>query len=175
VTLSRRLASRGVGLHPGHRAELPVESDEITSQAVTWSTGQPPATADAVLWTVGRVSPNTSWLPDDLLDEDGFVAVDEYLRAAEGIYAIGDVAASDPLRSSARARADVLLARNIRADLGHGHARRYRPLTRRWGSIVGAQQNRLEVFSATGRPFTIPAWTTLQPWVVRRAIYKGIR
>lgn len=176
-TLSRRLTARGVGIHAGHRAELTQHTDRITSEPVRWSTGQPDATADAVLWTIGRVRPNTDWLPADLLDAEGFVAVDGYLRvpSAPGVYAIGDVAASDPLRSSARARADQLLARNIRAGLGHGTARRFRPLNNRWGSVLGAQDNRLEVFGPSGRAFTIPAWTTLQPWVVQRAIYKGIR
>lgn len=173
--LSRRLAAHGVGIHPGHRAELTHDANSITSDPVTWSTGQEQATADAVLWAIGRVRPNTDWVPQDLLDADGFVKVDEYLRATAGIYAIGDVAASDPLRSSARARADQLLAHNIRADLGHGKAKRFKPLKRRWGSVLGAQNNRLEVFGPTGRAFTIPVWTTLQPWVVRRAIYKGIR
>jgi NADH dehydrogenase FAD-containing subunit len=173
--LSRRLTSRGIGIHPGHRADLPETVDEITSDPITWSTGQQPTTADAVLWAIGRVRPNTEWLPVELLDDLGFVRVDEYLRVTPGVYAIGDVAASDPLRSSARARADQLLARNIRADLGHGRARRFKPLHRRWGSVLGAQDNRLEVFGPTGRSFTIPVWTALQPWVVRRAIYKGIR
>ena len=177
--LRHRFESRGIGIHLGHRAELAEDfaADTITSGTVTWSTGQAPATADAVVWAIGRVKPNTDWLPAGLLDESGFVKVDEYLRSpdAPGIYAIGDVAASDPLRSSARARADGLLARNIRADQGGGRAKRFTPLRRRWGSVVGTQNDRLEVFSPTGRAFTIPAWTLLQPWVVRRAIYKGIR
>lgn len=175
--LSQRLTSLGVGLHPGHRAELGAQApDRITSEPITWSTGQPPASAAAVLWAIGRVTPNTSWVPDSLLNDDGFVRVDPFLRAdAYGIYAIGDVAATDPLRSSARARADVLLAKNIRADLGHGRARPFRPLKRRWGSVLGAQGDRLEVFGPSGRPFTIPAWRTLQPWIVGRGIYKGIR
>lgn len=172
--LSRQLAARGVGIHPGHRAEA-AATDRITTDPITWSTGQAPTTADAVLWAIGRVQPNTDWLPTELLDEGGFVKVDAYLRAAPGIYAIGDVAATDPLRSSARARADHLLAKNIRADLGGGTARCFKPLKRRWGSVLGVQDNRLEVFGPTGRAFTIPAWTILQPWIVRRAIYKGIR
>ncbi|MGN6161380.1 MAG: FAD-dependent oxidoreductase [Marmoricola sp.] len=176
ATLSRRLAQRGVGLHPGHRAELPAQVDELTADPVAWTTGQPSVKADVVLWAIGRVRPNTAWLPRDLLDAEGFVEVDAYLRAkAPGVYAIGDVAATDPLRTSARARADGLLARNIRADLGHGRARRFTPMRRRWGSVLGTQNNRLEVFSPTGRSFVIPAWSSLQPWLVRRAIYRGIR
>ena len=93
--------------------------DEITRQPVQWSTGQPPAEADAVVWAIGRVRPNTGWLPDSLLDEHGFVDVGPTLqtRARPEVFAIGDVAATDPLRSSARNRADGLLAENIRAYL----------------------------------------------------------
>ena len=178
-TLRRRLEARGVGLHSGHRAVVPngFRGDQMTGEPVTWSTGQPESRADSVIWAIGRVSPNTSWVPDELCDADGFLVVDEYLRVpgAAGVYAVGDVAATDPLRTSARARADRLLARNIRADLGHGSPKRFRPLPRRWGSVVGVQDNRLEVFSTSGAAWTIPVWETLRPWLVNRAIYKGIR
>jgi NADH dehydrogenase FAD-containing subunit len=178
-TMRRRFEERGVGLHAGHRAAIPdgFRTDRITREPVTWSTGQPQSSADAVLWAIGRVSPNTEWIPKELLDADGFVIVDDHLRVrgADGVYALGDVAATDPLRSSARARADVLLARNIRADLGRGEPKRFQPLKRRWGSVVGVQDNRLEVFSPSGRSWTIPAWEALWPWLVARAIYRGIR
>jgi NADH dehydrogenase FAD-containing subunit len=130
-----------------------------------------------VLWAIGQVRPNTEWIPDGLLDERGFVVVDDYLRVvgAERVFAVGDVAATDPLRTSARARADRLVAHNVRAELGHGTPKRFRPLRRRWGSVVGAQDNRLEVFSSNGRSWTIPAWDTLWPWLVARSIYKGVR
>jgi NADH dehydrogenase FAD-containing subunit len=178
-TLQRRFEGRGIGLHPGHRAVVPpgFRCDEITGGPVAWSTGQPVSTADAVLWAIGRVSPNTEWIPADFLDARGFVVVDDYLRVvgADRIYAVGDVAATDPLRTSARARADRLVARNVRAELGQGSPKRFRPLARRWGSVVGAQDNRLEVFSPSGRSWTIPAWDALWPWLVARSIYKGIR
>jgi NADH dehydrogenase FAD-containing subunit len=178
-TLRRRFEERGVGLHGGHRAVVPdgFRGDQITRDPVAWSTGQPASSADAVLWAIGRVNPNTDWVPKELLDSDGFVVVDEYLRVpgVAGVYAVGDVAATDPLRTSARARADRLLARNIRADLGHGAPKRFRPLPRRRGSVVGVQDNRLEVFSPSGGAWTIPAWDQLWPWLVARSIYKGIR
>jgi len=177
--LEGRFEARGIGLHPGHRAVVPAgfRCDEITGGPVAWSTGQPESTADAVLWAIGRVTPNSDWIPAEFLDANGFVVVDDYLRVvgAERIYAIGDVAATDALRTSARARADRLVARNVRAELGHGTAKRFRPLARRWGSVVGAQDNRLEVFSPSGRSWTIPAWDALWPWLVARSIYKGIR
>jgi NADH dehydrogenase FAD-containing subunit len=113
--VERRLTEAGVVLHPRHRAVIPAgfACDQITSEPVHWSTGQPPASADAVLWAIGRVRPNTDWLPAELLDEQGFVRVSPDLRVPghPAVFALGDVAATDPLRTSARNRADGLLAR----------------------------------------------------------------
>jgi NADH dehydrogenase FAD-containing subunit len=177
--IATRLERLGVRLHPGHRAVVPAgfELDAITSAPVSWSTGQPDSQADAVIWAVGRVRPNTRWLPPDWLDDNGFVRVDEFLRVAglDHVYAIGDVAATGPLRNSARGRADGLLARNIVAALKGKPPKPFREAPRRWGSVVGTQNNVLEVFSPTGKPIRIPGWSRWQPWLVRRAIYKGIR
>jgi NADH dehydrogenase FAD-containing subunit len=183
TVMERRFRELGVGLHPGHRAVVPAgfDCDDITGGPIGWSTGQDSSEADAVLWAIGRVRPNTEWLPDELLDADGFVPVDRHLRVQgadgvqAGIYAIGDVAATGPLRNSARGRADRLLAHNIRAGWDRGALRAFRPASRRWGSIVGVQGNALEVFTASGRSFTLPAWSALQPLLVGRAIYRGVR
>lgn len=179
----QRLLDTGVALHPRHRALVPegFQCDEITSGAVQFSTGQPDAHADAVLWAIGRVRPNTEWLPGELLDAEGFVEVTDRLQAPghPEIFAIGDVAASDPLRSSARNRADGLVAHNVRVQLeGGGTPRRFRPAARRWGSVLGPQPDGLEVFTPTGRAFRFPAWSierVLQPWIVKRGIYGGVR
>jgi len=154
--------------------------DRITTGPVEWSTGQPPSPAEAVLWTIGRVQPNTGWLPADLLDDGGFVRVTPQLKVpgVQHIYAIGDVAATDPLRSSARNRADKLLAANIRADFAGRPLGEYRAPGRRWGSILGVQPDGLEVFAPNGLPIRFPSWTidrVLQPWIVRRGIYRGVR
>lgn len=180
--LQRRMIRLGVRLHPGHRAVLPDGSgaDAITADPVSFSTGQPPARADAVLWAIGRVRPNTEWLPPDLLDADGFVTVTPELRVPghRGVFAIGDVAATDPLRSSARNRADGLLAHNIGAEWAGRPLRSYRPPNGRWGSVLGAQSDGLEIFAPGGLPFRIPRRlvdSVLMPWVVRRGIYRGVR
>ncbi|MEU0498399.1 FAD-dependent oxidoreductase [Mycobacterium sp. NPDC006124] len=180
--IRRRLADLGVGVHGGHRAVIAdgFGCDEITTGAVHWSTGQEPVSADAVLWAVGRVTPNTAWLPSDMTDDGGFVRVTPDLRVPgrPGVFAIGDVAATDPLRSSARNRADGLLAHNVRAEFEGRPLRSYRPPTRRWGSVLGAQPDGLEVFAPNGRAFRFPAWSTdriLQPLIVRRGIYRGVR
>jgi len=178
----RRLGEAGVVLHPGHRAALPdgFTGDEITSDPVEWSTGQPPSSADAVLWTVGRVRPNTGWLPKELLDEHGFVRVTPELRVPDhpGIFAVGDVAATDPLRSSARNQGDGLVAHNILAELAGRPLRAYRPPKGRWGSVIGIQEDGLEVFAPNGRAFRFPAWSferILMRLIVRRGIYRGVR
>jgi NADH dehydrogenase FAD-containing subunit len=178
----RRLIDSGVVLHPGHRALVPdgFGFDRITGEAVHWSGGQPQGRADAVLWAIGRVTPNTGWLPTELLDEQGFVRVLPDLRVPDqsGVFAVGDVAATDALRSSARNRADKLLAHNILAHFAGRPLRAYRPPTQRWGSVLGAQPDGLEVFTPTGQAFRFPAWSidrVLQPWIVRRGIYRGIR
>ncbi len=177
-----RLTRLGVGLHPGHRAVLPAgfDADEITAGPVWFGPTQPPAEADAVLWAIGRVRPNTGWLPPELLDADGFVTVTTELRVPHhrGVFAIGDVAATDPLRSSARNRADGLLAHNIRAELAGRPMRTYRAPRHRWGSVIGVQSDGLEVFAPNGRAFRIPRRVVdavLMPVIVRRGIYRGVR
>ncbi|GAB2968606.1 FAD-dependent oxidoreductase [Nocardioides montaniterrae] len=177
----RRLESAGVELLPGHRAVLPPgAAEDIGTGPVQWVTGQPATEADAVLWAVGRVRPNSDWLPGEVLDDDGFVRVCETLQVPghDEVFAIGDVAATDPLRSSARARADRLLARNVRAHLDGRPLRGFVPARHRWGSVLGVEPDGLRVFAPTGTPFRFPAWTVpsvLQPWIVRRGIYGGVR
>jgi len=180
--VQQRLTDLGVGLHPGHRAVIPdgFGCDRMTDDPVHWSTGQPPATADAVLWTVGRVRPNTGWLPEELLDEVGFVRVTPELQVPgrPEVFAIGDVAATDLLRTSARNRADRLLARNIRAHLAGRALRPYEPPRGRWGSVLGVQDDGLEVFAPTGQAFRFPRWSVdvvLRDLIVKRGIYKGVR
>ncbi len=177
-----RLSELGVGVHPSHRAVVAdgFGGDELTVDPVRWSTGQPPADADAVLWAIGRVRPNTDWLPPELLDEHGFVRVTPELRVPghRGVFALGDVAATDPLRSSARNRGDALVARNLLAEFAGRPLRTYRAPGRRWGSLVGIQPNGLEVFLPTGRAFRFPSWSVervLMPWFVRWGMYRGVR
>jgi apoptosis-inducing factor 2 len=180
--VERRLGEVGVVLHPRHRAVIPdgFACDQITNEPVEWSTGQPPASADAVLWAIGRVRPNTEWLPAELLDDHGFVRVTPELRVPgqPGVFAVGDVAATDPLRTSARNRADGLLAHNVRADFEGRPLRSFRPPKQRWGSVLGPQRDGLEVFAPNGRAFRFPAWSfdrVLMPLIVRWGIYRGVR
>lgn len=182
--LEAHLKRAGVHLHPGHRAVLPESfaCDHPTRDPVAWSTGQAPFEADLTLWAVGNTRPNSGFLQEDMLDEYGFVRVDEYLRVPgyADVFAVGDIAASDPHRSSARNWGYRLVAQNIRAALKGDPAgmKRYEPPRYRWGSILGVQKNGLQVFQPSGRGFRFPRWAVkwlLFPIAVRRVIYKGVR
>jgi NADH dehydrogenase FAD-containing subunit len=180
--LERRLAGLGVGLHPGHRAELPGGEAplDLVPGPVRWTTGQPATAADAVLWAIGRVRPHTDWLPPQLLDDRGFVRVGPDLRVpgTEAVFAIGDVAATDPLRTSARNAGHLVLAHNVKAHLSGGSARHYRPPRRRWGSVIGPQADGLIVFAPDGRGYRIPALVdrvVVRAGIVAWGIYRGVR
>lgn len=177
---SRQLRAAGVGLHPGHRALVPDDDDRVTHGPVRWSTGQQPTPADAVVWAVGRVRPNTGWLPRDVLDEQGFVRVTPDLRVVghDEVFAIGDVAATDPLRSSARNFTYRLLAHNVRAHVDGRDLRRFEPPRHRWGSVLGPEERGLQVFTPQGRAVRVPRWVNdlvLQRTVVDRTFLLGVR
>ncbi len=182
LRVRNRLTDLGVRVHAGYRARVPdnFAGDAITGEPVHWITGQPPSSADAVLWAIGRARPNTDWLPPELLDEHGFVRVTPELRVPghQGVFAVGDVAATDPLRSSARNRGDALVANNIRAEFAGRDLRTFRTPGRRWGSLLGIQPNGLEVFFPTGQSFRFPSWSVervVMPWIVRWGMYRGVR
>lgn len=93
-----------------------------------------------------------------------------------GVFAVGDVAASDPHRSSARNRGDSLVAHNIRAEFTGRRLRCYRTPGRRWGSLLGIQADGLEVFLPSGHALRIPAWPVqriVMPGFVRCGMYRG--
>ncbi len=87
-----RLIGLGVGLHPGHRAVVSPTALRAMRSPVDRSTGalgNHAAFAEAVLWAIGRVQPNTDWLPPELLDEHGYVRVTPALRlpGRRGVFA----------------------------------------------------------------------------------------
>lgn len=178
--LRPRLERLGVGLHAEHRADLPADVDRLGSGPVRFSSGQPDVEADAVVWAVGRVRPNSAWLPSSVLDDDGFVRTGRDLRVdgTDGVFAIGDVAATDPLRSSARNFTYRVLVRNVRAHLDGRPLQEWTPPRRRWGSIIGLQPDGLTVYAPNGRPFRIPrlpAVRVVQDGIVNRGYYRGVR
>ncbi|MDZ4233583.1 MAG: FAD-dependent oxidoreductase, partial [Dietzia sp.] len=156
------------------------DDEHLTSAPVSWTTGQAPTTADVVVWAIGRVTPNTGWLPAEMLDDRGFVRVEPTLRVAghSDVFAVGDVAATDPLRTSARNRGHLLVARNISAHLEGGTLRDYRPPRRRWGSVLGPLRDGLIVFTPPGRGVRVPAPASdvvLQRLITHQLIYGGVR
>ncbi|CAL9324715.1 FAD-dependent oxidoreductase [Streptomyces sp. SudanB66_2053] len=177
-----KLTELGVALHPGHRAVVPggLSDARITTEPVHWKTGQPATSADMVLWTVGLTRPNTQWLPAKVLDANGFVRVSPTLQVPghDEIFAVGDVAATDALRGSARNFGDALVARNIRSFLDSKPLRRYRPRARAHGSVFGTLPDGLEVFYRNGRSLRVPPWVArriLEGLIVRRGFYRGLR
>lgn len=174
----------GVHLHPNQRAIIPegFRCDRMTSEVVEWSTGQRPFKADLTLWAVGHTRPNNTFIPAEMLDEAGFVQVDDALRVSghANVFAVGDIAASDGNRSSARNWGYQLVAHNVHCYLQGDESRmkRYKPPGYRWGSILGVQKNGLRVFKPNGGSFRFPRWSVnllLFPIAVRRGIYKGVR
>ena len=182
--MAGELRKDGVVVHPGHRAVVPdgFVGDRMTSGPVEWSTGQPPYQADLTLWAVGGVRPHSSFLPAEVLEADGFVRVDEHLRVAglPNVFALGDVAASDPLRSSARNWGYRVVVANVRAalGLGSGKLRTYEAPEYRWGSILGLQDDGLVVVQPNGAHVRIPRWLA-EPLLFRlyvpRFLYGGLR
>lgn len=178
-----RLRADGVAIHPGHRADLPETGppNRLTAGPVTFSTGQDPFPADVVLWAIGGARPHSDFLPSCALDEAGFVRVDEHLRLPDHpeVLAVGDVAASDPNRSSARNWGwRVVVANATVAARGRGRLRRFRAPEHRWGSIFGVQDDGLVVVQPNGRRFRVPRWAAepvLMGLFVTRYLYGGLR
>lgn len=149
----------GVNLHPNHRAIIPhgFQCDRFTSEPIEWSTGQDDFSADLTLWAIGKMIPNNNFIPAGMLNDEGFVKADALLRVEgyDNVFTVGDIAASDPHRSSARNWGYRLLGHNIRAHLEgrDGDMKRYNPPAYRWGSVFGVQNNGLRVFQSDGSSF----------------------
>ena len=126
----RRLADDGVVLHPNHRAVVPdgFHGEQLTTDPVEWSTGQPPFTADAVLWAVGATRPYSDFLPAAVLDDEGFVRVDANLRVPR-------------LRQRVRGRRrrGQRSVAQLGAELGVPRDRRQRPGTGAWSGPEAAR------------------------------------
>jgi NADH dehydrogenase FAD-containing subunit len=181
--IARQLRDDGVHVHPGHRAELPegFVGDELTTGPIRWSTGQDPFEADLTLWAVGGVRPHTGFLPADLLDDGGFVIVDEHLQVLgrPEVFAVGDVAASDPNRSSARNWGYRVVVANVRAATSGSPKRKsFAAPEHRWGSVLGVQDDGMVIVQPDGKRVRVPRWAAdrllmrgFVPWY----LYGGLR
>ncbi len=183
-SVERHLRQIGVNLHPGYRAIIPAgfHCDRFSFEPVAWSGGQDIFNADLTMWAIGNMTPNNDFIPAAMLNDQGFVKADAMLRVEgyDNAFTVGDIAASDPHRSSARNWGYRLLGHNIRAYLEGREAdmKRYDPPRYRWGSVFGVQDNGMRVFQPDGGSFRFPKWTIqtlLFPLAVRKMIYKGVR
>jgi apoptosis-inducing factor 2 len=131
-----------------------------------------------------RGSRQSNWggvfLSADVLDEQGFVKLDEILRVVghPEVFCVGDVYASDPLRSSARNWGWRIVASNVRRHVRHRRRlKRHRAPDFRWGSILGLQRNGLTVVQPNGHTCRIPkriASYFLYRIFVGRYLYRGL-
>ena len=180
--IEARLRDQDVILHSGHRAKLPSKIGALEPGTIKFETGQDEFTADCILWAVGQIAPNNEFIPKNMLDDAGYVRVQPTLQsfAHPNIFAIGDIAATDPNRSSARNMGYQLLAKNIGAFIS-GRSQKmkaFKAPDKRWGSVLGIQNEGLRIFTAGGRPVRISPWwvkNMLYPLAVDRMIYKGVR
>ncbi len=182
--MARQLTTDGVTVHPDHRAVVPSDfrGDQLTHDAVEWSTGQEAFNADVTLWALGGVTPHSAFLPASVLDDEGFVVVDKNLRMPEhpNVFAVGDIAASDPLRSSARNWGFRIVVTNVKELVRNRPTKlkTYKATEYRWGSILGMQDDGLTVVQPNGKRFRIPrklAEPLLFSVFVQRILYGGLR
>ncbi len=173
----------GVEVRLGHRAALPDgdAADRMAEGPVTWTTGQPPEDADLVLWALGRARPNSGFLPPELLDADGFVPVRPTLQlpAHDEVFCVGDLAATDPLRSSARNGGTAVVVANVTKLLrGRPATRTYRAPKHRWGELVTSPRDGMLLFTPSGRRVRMANWflrPVILDFVLFRLIYGGVR
>jgi len=155
--------------------------DESQSSGTVSLTSGATVYGDAIIWTIGRRKAHTDFLPDHLLDAERFVKTLSTLEVegTSNLFAIGDVASTDPDRSSARNWAYSILVHNLkRKAKGKPANQHYQPPANRWGSIVGPQEDGLTLHQANGKQTRLSKRLVdklLLPVIVRRIIYRGVR
>jgi len=183
--LYQKLVKVGVQMHPNHTAKIPegLDINEPTSSPLQFTTGQQDFDADITIWAIGKVTPNNSFIPAEMLSEKGFVKVDKYLRVqnCENIFAIGDIADTDVNRVSARNWGFTVVAYNINCyfkNVKPSRMKKYKPSKHRWGSILGPQKGGTMVYFPSGRRVYFFKWLQdnfMEPVAEDRVIFGGVR
>lgn len=181
--VTRELETQGIALHAGHHVDIPKGILPILGAGIIkFTSGQNDVAADCILWAAGQITPNNDFIPMEMLNEDGFVKVDSNLRVIdqENIFAVGDIAATDTNRSSARNAGFQTLAVNIDRYLSDraGKMKAFKAPKYRWGSILGIRKEGLRIFTPKGGNIKVGARMVdriLFPIFVHRLIYRGIK
>jgi len=181
--VAERLAQQGVQIHPSHCAVIPDDDPlpVLQSGTVSFTNGPKPIIADCILWATGQIMPHNGFIPNSFLNYQGYVTVNPYFQTPShsNIFAIGDIAETDPHRSSARNAGFQLAAKNIDKFLSgkSNGMKAFRAPAKRWGSVLGIQNEGLRLFTPKGSTIPLRPWTVrniIYPIFVDRMIYRGI-
>ncbi|MEM8823154.1 MAG: FAD-dependent oxidoreductase [Pseudomonadota bacterium] len=173
--ITKRLTELGVQLRSGHRAILPTLDDapSIKPGRLDWEGGQAALEADAIIWTLGRQSPNSSFLPRAVLNPQGFVRVRDTLQLADHdhVFCVGDLAQTDPYRSSARNDGASIVVHNVKSafKLHRKPFRVFKAPSAKWGEVVTSPKSGMHLYAPGGRRLRF------SPWVVDRVIFDLIQ
>lgn len=179
-----QLERLGVRICPNHRAKPPDDAERMTigPGTVEWTSGQPPVEADCIIWAIGNPKPNSGFLPNEILTEDGFVKVEPTLQVTghETIFSVGDIAATDPHRCSARNFGSEIVVANVKQVLGLSNRslKQFKPPKHRWGELITSPIAGMTLFTPSGRRVQMPNWFTqsvIFDLILFRFIYGGVR
>lgn len=120
--MSRFAHSSLLSLHVSIKSSVRVTSSTQSidgQQNLTLSNGEK-LTADMYIPAFG-LAPNSSYVPAEFLDDEGFVEVDEYLelKGAKGVWAIGDVSAREANQYAVARHQAFYVSRSIAFILQH--------------------------------------------------------
>lgn len=120
VTAERLLTRKNVNLVRSRKVTSALQADDGSNQWVVTLDNGEKLRADVYIAASG-VIPNNRFIPNDFLSSDGWVDVDENLRARgrtkEPIFAVGDIT-SQPTRTSLKLGEQVpIVVANVKADM----------------------------------------------------------
>ncbi|MEM6291283.1 MAG: FAD-dependent oxidoreductase [Myxococcota bacterium] len=181
VRMLARLRALGVRVHAGHRA-VPPKMTGLGPATIQWESGQAPLEAELVLWAIGGAQPNAGFLPPQMLGPDGFVNVRPTLQveAWDDVFCVGDLARTDPARSSARNNGAAIVAANVTRVLAGDldRLRTFEPPIHKWGELTNSPESGMWLYTPRGRQVRLLPWIVRRvifDWIVFRLLYGGVR